>query len=82
MTTKDDFFESFSKLGSKAADSLSGFKEDANNFIKARIEHKLNDLELVQKEEFEALKLMVIHQAQEIKELKEKLGVPADEPSE
>lgn len=70
---KDDIFDSLSKLAGDALSTATGAKEDVNNFIKSKVEHIINDLDLVQKEEFDALKLMVLAQAQEIKELKRKL---------
>ncbi len=74
MVQKDDIFDSFSKAATGAISSVSGAKEDINNFMKGRLEALLNDLEIVQREEFDALKAMVLSQAAEIKELKEKLN--------
>ncbi len=70
---KDDIFDNLSKLAGDALSTATGAKEDVNNFIKSKVEHVINDLELVKQEEFDALKLMVLAQAQEIKELKRKL---------
>ncbi len=70
---KDDFLDGFSKLAGDALSSAAGAKDDIHNFIKSKVEHITNDLELVKKEEFEALKLMVVAQGQEIKALKQAL---------
>lgn len=77
--SKDDLFDNLSKLTTGALSSVSGAKEDAENFIKSKVERIINDLELVQKEEFEALRAMVIAQAAEIKALKEQLGDKAQD---
>ncbi len=72
--SKDDLFDNLSKLTTGALSSVSGAKEDIENFVKSKVERVINDLELVQKEEFEALRAMVLSQAEDIKKLKEKLG--------
>ncbi len=72
--SKNDLFDNLSKLTTGALSSVSGAKEDAENFIKSKVERVINDLELVQKEEFDALRLMVLSQAEEIKALKAQLS--------
>ncbi|MFV0431746.1 MAG: accessory factor UbiK family protein [Alphaproteobacteria bacterium] len=74
MTQKDDFFDGLSKVASDALSSVSGAKEDVSNFMKSKIEAVLNDLDVVQREEFDALKAMVIAQTEEIKNLKAQLS--------
>ncbi len=73
--SKDDLFDNLSKLTSGALSSVSGAKEDVENFVKSKVERVINDLELVQREEFDALRAMVIAQAEEIKKLKEELNI-------
>ncbi len=73
--SKDDLFDNLSKLTTGALSSVSGAREDIENFIKSKVERVINDLELVQKEEFEALRTMVLAQSEEIKRLKEKLSL-------
>ncbi len=72
--SKNDLFDNLSKLTTGALSSVSGAKEDVENFIKSKVERVINDLELVQKEEFDALRLMVLSQAEEIKALKAQLS--------
>ncbi len=73
--SKDDLFDNLSKLTTGALSSVSGAREDIENFIKSKVERVINDLELVQKEEFEALRTIVLAQSEEIKRLKEKLSL-------
>lgn len=78
MVQKDDFFDGLSKAATGALSSVTGAKEDVGNFMKSKVEAILNDLEVVQREEFDALKAMVIAQAKEIQQLKAQLSEKKD----
>jgi BMFP domain-containing protein YqiC len=56
--TTSRFFDELAKLMTDAAGAAQGFRQDAETFFRSQAERVLNDLEVVQREEFEAVKAM------------------------
>ena len=58
MQTDNPFLNDLSKLASGAAGALQGVKQEVEAMVRQRMERILSDLDLVQREEFEAVKAM------------------------
>jgi hypothetical protein len=56
--TTSRFFDELAKLMTDAAGAAQGFRQDAETFFRSQAERVLNDLDVVQREEFEAVKAM------------------------
>jgi BMFP domain-containing protein YqiC len=56
--TTSRFFDEMAKLMTDAAGAAQGFRQDAENLFRSQAEKVLRDLDVVQREEFEAVKAM------------------------
>jgi BMFP domain-containing protein YqiC len=56
--TTSRFFVEMAKLMTDAAGAAQGFRQDAENLFRSQAEKVLRDLDVVQREEFEAVKAM------------------------
>jgi BMFP domain-containing protein YqiC len=56
--TTSRFFDEIAKLMTDAAGAAQGFRQDAENLFRSQAEKVLRDLDVVQREEFEAVKAM------------------------
>lgn len=56
--TTNRFFDEFAKMMTDAAGAAQGVKQDAETFFRSQAERVLRDLDVVQREEFEAVKAM------------------------
>ncbi len=56
--TTSRFFDELAKLMTDAAGAAQGFRQDAEVFFRSQAERVLRDLDVVQREEFEAVKAM------------------------
>jgi BMFP domain-containing protein YqiC len=56
--TTSRFFDEMAKLMTDAAGAAQGFRQDAEAFFRSQAEKVLRDLNVVQREEFEAVKAM------------------------
>ena len=59
MNKKNKFFSDFSKIATDAYGAFSGVRKELENIIKIRVEKIINKTDLIRREEFEILKLMV-----------------------
>jgi BMFP domain-containing protein YqiC len=66
------FFEEFSKLGQSAFNSFAEFGKEIEAQIKAVVENRLAAMNMVRRDEFEALKESLQKAHEEIQELKNK----------
>jgi hypothetical protein len=57
-TTSSRFFDELAKLMSNAAGAAQGVRREIDTLVKAQVERVLNDLNVVQREEFEAVRAM------------------------
>ena len=74
MQTDNKLIDDFSKLASSAVGALHGLRGEIEAAVKARIERKLGDLELVTREEFEVVKAMAAKAREENEVLKEQIA--------
>ena len=57
-TTQTRFFDELAKLMTNAAGAAQGVRREIDTLIQAQMERVLNSMELVKREEFEAVKAM------------------------
>jgi BMFP domain-containing protein YqiC len=70
-TTSSRFFDELAKLMSNAAGAAQGVRREIDTLVKTQVERVLNDVDVVQREEFEAVRAM----AQAAREENERLSV-------
>lgn len=56
--TTSRFFDEFAKLMTDAAGAAQGVRQDAETFFRSQAERAMRELDVVQREEFEAVKAM------------------------
>ncbi len=88
-TTQTRFFDELAKLMTNAAGAAQGVRREVDTLIQAQMERVLNNMELVKREEFEAVKAMAQRAreendalAQRILVLEGKLNAAADSASD
>ena len=59
MNKKTKIFSDFSKIAVDAFGTLSGIKKEIDTIVKMKLEKFINKADLVKRDEFEVLKLMV-----------------------
>ncbi len=69
-TTSSRFFDEMAKLMGNAAGAAQGMRREVDTLVKAQVERVLNELDVVQREEFEAVRAM----AQAAREENERLS--------
>jgi len=57
-TTSSRFFDELAKLATNAAGAAQGVRREIDTLVKSQVERVLNDLNVVQREEFEATRAM------------------------
>jgi BMFP domain-containing protein YqiC len=72
--TTSRFFDELAKLMTDAAGAAQGFRQDAETFFRSQAERVLNDLEVVQREEFEAVKAMAAKALEENERLARRIA--------
>ena len=87
-TTSTRVFDELAKLMTNAAGAAQGARREVDTLIKTQIERVLNDLEIVKREEFEAVKAMAAKAREEnetlaarIAELESAAKKPARKPT-
>jgi BMFP domain-containing protein YqiC len=63
--TTGRFFDEMAKLMTDAAGAAQGFREDAETFFRSQAERVMRELNVVQREEFEAVKAMAVKALEE-----------------
>ena len=83
--TNNRIFDEFAKLMTDAAGVAQGVRDEAENAIRTQLERFMGDMDLVTRDEFEAVKAMAIAArdenealAKRIAVLEEKLGLVAE----
>jgi BMFP domain-containing protein YqiC len=83
MPNENLLLDQLAKLMTNAAGAAKGVRDEIGTMIKTQAERLVNDLDLVPREEFEAMKAIALKSQSEIRELKERLaavtGVPKDD---
>ncbi|GIU67506.1 accessory factor UbiK family protein [Candidatus Phycosocius spiralis] len=75
MQTKNPFFDEFSKLATSAAGVAQGLGEEARAFWRSQMERVLADMDLVRRDEFDAVKDLAAAARAETEILKSRLLV-------
>lgn len=80
-TTQTRFFDELAKLMTNAAGAAQGVRREVDTLVQSQMERILNNMELVKREEFEAVKAMAQKAREEndalaarLQALEEKLG--------
>ena len=73
MQTDNKFFDDLAKLGQSAVGTLHGVKGEVEAMIRARMEHVLQDMDLVTREEFDVVRDMAKAARAENSELTKKI---------
>ncbi len=71
--TRGRMFEDFSRLMSDAADMAQGVRREAESLAKAQVERLLASMDIVSREEFEAVKAMAIKARDENERLEKRI---------
>ena len=72
-TTSSRFFDEIAKLMNSAAGAAQGVRREVDTLVKAQVERVLNELNVVQREEFEAVKEMAARAREENDRLRARL---------
>ncbi len=72
--TTGRLFDELAKIMTSAAGAAQGLRGEVENLIRAQAERLLADMDLVSREEFEAVKLMAQKAREENEALKQKLA--------
>ncbi|WP_424982718.1 accessory factor UbiK family protein [Maritalea sp. S77] len=70
MREGNKFFDDLSKLMNDAAGVADGVRREIETAVKSQMERVVNDLDLVKREEFEAVKAQLAAQNEEIEQLR------------
>lgn len=73
VQTQNKFFDDLAKLATGAAGTLHGVKAEFEGAVRQRVERLLSDMDLVTREEFEAIKAMAVEARRENEDLKARL---------
>ncbi len=73
MTKENRFFDDIARVAGGAMGALSGVREEAELLIRGRVERLLADMDLVHRDEFEALKAMIVASQAEVAALTARL---------
>ena len=73
MQSKNRLFDDIAKVANSAAGTLAGMKEEIENMVRHRVESLLTDMNMVNRDEFDAVKAMVSKSRIEQERLEEKL---------
>lgn len=73
MQTKGKLFDDVAKVANSAAGVFSGFKGEVESLVKDRIERMMVDMDLVTREEFEAVQKMAANARAEQDKLQARL---------
>lgn len=74
MQTQNQVLEDLSRLMSSLAGTLAGAGREAETRVKERLRQAIGGLDMVSREEFEAVKAMAAETRRELEELKAKLS--------
>jgi len=74
-TASTKVFDEIAKLMTNAAGAAQGARKEIDTLVKTQIERVLNDLEIVKREEFEAVKEMAAKAREENEVLAAKIAV-------
>jgi BMFP domain-containing protein YqiC len=73
-TTQTRFFDELAKLMTNAAGAAQGVRREVDTLFQAQMERILNNLDLVKRDEFEAVKAMAVKAREENEALSKRLA--------
>lgn len=73
-TTQTRFFDELAKLMTNAAGAAQGVRREVDTLVQSQMERVLNNMELVKREEFEAVKAMAAKAREENEALSARLA--------
>jgi BMFP domain-containing protein YqiC len=73
--TTGRFFDELGKLITDAAGAASGLRKEIESVVRSQAEHVLRELDVVQREEFEAVKGMAQKAREENEQLKQRIAL-------
>jgi BMFP domain-containing protein YqiC len=73
--TTGRFFDELGKLMTDAAGAAQGVRKEVENVIRSQAEHMLRELDIVQREEFDAVKAMALKAREENELLKQRIAI-------
>jgi BMFP domain-containing protein YqiC len=73
--TTGRFFDELGKLITDAAGAASGVRKEIESVVRSQAEHILRELDVVQREEFEAVKAMAQKAREENEQLKQRIAL-------
>lgn len=74
MTQGGKIFDELGKLMNNAAGVADGVRREIETAVKSQLERMINDMDLVKREDYDALRELVMAQSAEIKTLQTELG--------
>ena len=74
MPGENPILDQLAKLMTGAAGAAKGVRDEIGTVIKTQVERLVNDLDLVPREEFEAVKAMALKSRKEVEELTARLA--------
>jgi BMFP domain-containing protein YqiC len=74
MTQGSKLFDELGKLMNNAAGVADGVRREIETAVKSQLERMINDMDLVKREDYDALRELVMAQSAEIKTLQTELG--------
>lgn len=78
MQSQNQVLEDLSRLMSSLAGTLAGAGREAETRVRERLQRAIGGLDMVSREEFEAVKAMAAETRRELEELKARLGAGSD----
>ncbi|MEQ9491775.1 MAG: accessory factor UbiK family protein [Alphaproteobacteria bacterium] len=75
MQTTGKLFDDLARVANGAAGAMSGVKDEVEQMVRARLERVLADMDLVTREEFDAVKAMATKARQEQESLSERVEI-------
>ncbi len=81
-TTQTRFFDELAKLMTNAAGAAQGVRRELDTLIQAQMERVLNNMQLVKREEFEAVKAMAQKAREENDALAQRIAVLESRPAQ
>jgi BMFP domain-containing protein YqiC len=74
-TTQTRFFDELAKMMTNAAGAAQGLRREVDTLVQSQMERILNNMELVKREEFEAVKAMAQKAREENDALSQRIAV-------
>lgn len=74
MQTSNRILDDMAKVASGAVSAVTGVKGDADNFMRRHVEKLLNEMDLVTREEFDAVKAMAANARSEQEKLEARVA--------